>query len=170
MKNLLLIIVILFLCLPVYAKEISITERLDCSIKGALKYGIPVDMLLAISSIENGQSGKAYKNKDGSIDYGVMQINSIYIKDLNDNYKLKITPEEILNNNCYAFEIAAFKVREHLKNDKGSFLSKIANYHSRTTDLNKNYQTKLIQHSNIWRNYLKNNKYTVYQWEYSNLK
>ena len=88
-----------------------------------------------------------------------------------DDFATNTVPvvEEILNNNCYAFEIAAFKVREHLKNDKGSFLSKIANYHSRTPDLNKNYQTKLIQHSNIWRNYLKNNKYTVYQWEYSNL-
>lgn len=154
----------------IYAEELAIDERLDCSIQASLKYGIPVDILLAISSIENGRVGKAYKNKDGSVDYGVMQINSIYLKDLKDTYNRIVTPEEILNNTCYAFEIAAFKVSEHLKNDDGSFLKKIANYHSKTPDLNRHYQTKLIQHSNIWINYLKKNKYTVYQWIYADLK
>ena len=154
----------------IYAQELSINNRLDCSIQAAIKYGVPVDILLAISSIENGQPGKAYKNKDGSIDYGVMQINSIYLKDLKDTYNRIVTPEEILNNTCYAFEIAAFKISEHLKNDDGSFLKKIANYHSKTPDLNRNYQTKLIQHSSIWRKYLKQNKYTVYQWSYADLK
>ena len=154
----------------VYAEELQIKERLDCSIQAGLEYGIPIDILLAISSIENGQPGKAYKNKDGSIDYGVMQINSIYLKDLKDTYNRIVTPEEVLDNTCYAFKIAAFKISEHLKNDDCSFLKKIANYHSKTPDLNRNYQTKLIQHSSIWRKYLKQNKYTVYQWSYSDVK
>lgn len=163
-------LLITFFNFNLYAEELTINERLDCSIRASLKYGIPVDILLAISSIENGGVGKAYKNKDGSVDYGVMQINSIYLKDLKDTYNRIVTPEEILNNTCYAFEIAAFKVSEHLKNDDGSFLKKIANYHSKTPDLNRNYQTKLIQHSSIWRNYLQQNKYTVYQWTYADLK
>lgn len=154
----------------VYAEELTINERLDCSIKASVKYGVPADILLAISSIENGKIGKIYKNKDGSFDYGVMQINSIYLKDLELNYNKIVTPEEVTNNTCYAFEIASFKIKEHLKNDSGSFLKKIANYHSRTPDLNRNYQTKLIEHSKSWRNYLINNKYNVYKWSYSDLK
>lgn len=170
MKKIIFALLILFAYLYVCAEEITINERLDCSVNASLKYGVPIDMLLAISSIENGKKDKAYTNKDGSVDYGVMQINSIYLKDLQQTYNKTVTPEEILNNNCYAFEIAAFKVSEHLKNDSGSFLQKIANYHSRTSDLNKNYQAKLIQHSSIWRNFLQNNKYTLYQWTYEDLK
>ena len=94
----------------VYAEELTINERLDCSIKASVKYGVPADILLAISSIENGKIGKIYKNKDGSFDYGVMQINSIYLKDLELNYNKIVTPEEVTNNTCYAFEIASFKI------------------------------------------------------------
>lgn len=171
--NLFKIIAILsfiFLNYNIYANELPIDTRINCGIQASLKYGIPIDILLAISSIENGEIGKAYRNKNGSIDYGVMQINSIYIKELKETYNKDIKLEELLYNTCYAFEIAAFKISKHLKIDKGTFLSKIANYHSKTPDLNKKYQTKIITHSNIWRNYLKNNKFNVYQWSYSDLK
>ena len=38
----------------VYAGELQIKERLDCSIQAGLEYGIPIDILLAISKTRGG--------------------------------------------------------------------------------------------------------------------
>lgn len=167
-----IVIFLLFLSITIfsgfysYSQELPIETRINCSIEAGLKYNIPIDYILPISSIENGRVGQAYKNKNGSIDYGVMQINSVYLKDLEKNYNMIVTPEEVSDDSCYAFEIVAFKINQHLKNDKGTILERVAMYHSKTPDLNKNYQTKIIQQSAIWRNYLRNNKYTLYEWSY----
>ena len=167
------IFTIIFLFINTYfciAGEVDLNTRVDCAAKAALNYGIPVDILLAISSIENGEIGKAYKNPDGSYDYGVMQINTIYIKDLKNNYNIEILSDKIMNDVCYAFNVAAFKIKEHLLQDNGEFLQKIANYHSKTLELNRNYQTKIIEHSASWRKFLTKNKYEVYAWSYTDIK
>ena len=73
----------------IYAKdfpvnnEFTVKERIDCAVQASIKYNVPVDVLLAISSIENGNIDTISKNTNNTYDYGVMQINSDYIKDLN---------------------------------------------------------------------------------------
>ena len=88
-----IIIYIIILCLlnssSIYAKdfpvnnEFTVKERIDCAVQASIKYNVPVDVLLAISSIENGNIDTISKNTNNTYDYGVMQINSDYIKDLN---------------------------------------------------------------------------------------
>lgn len=160
-----IIFISIFLESIAFSYEMDIGERIECGVTSAIKHNIPADILLAISTIENGEAGVGYRNKNGSIDYGIMQINSVYIKELKDRYNIIATPEEIMAPTCYSFDIAAFKISEHLKNDSGSFLARVAAYHSRTEDLNRLYQTKLIEHSSQWRKIFVGKKYLTYLWQ-----
>lgn len=165
------IIIILFIIyIPTTGYTITVNERLDCAVQAVLKYGIPVDILLAISSIENGNIDTIRKNTNGSYDYGAMQINSIYIQELKERYNIEVDMNLLISNLCYNFDIAAFKIKEHIKNDNGDFLKKIANYHSYTPELNKYYQSKIILHSDSWRKLLHTNNIDTYLWSEQDLK
>ena len=106
-KLLLSIILILSFTQIIFAKdfpidnEFTVQERLNCSIQAGLKYNVPIDVLLAISSIENGNIDTISKNTNNSYDYGVMQINSIYIKELNNKGFLYLAYIHIFPNILY---------------------------------------------------------------------
>ncbi|WLI78761.1 lytic transglycosylase domain-containing protein [Kosakonia sp. H02] len=62
------------------------------------RYGIEPELLQAIATVESGLSATAFnKNRDGSTDVGLMQINSQHFKYLK---KYRITPGSLLNNPC----------------------------------------------------------------------
>lgn len=142
--------------------EFPIKDRINCAAKASIKYNVPVDALLAISSIENGNIDTVSRNSNGSYDYGVMQVNEIYIYDLNKKHGLNLTKEDFLKKDCFSFEVAAFKVKEHIKFDQGDLLTKIAMYHSRTPRLNKIYKKKLINHARYWSDFLLKNNFKLY--------
>ena len=142
--------------------EFTVEERLNCAIQAGLKYNVPVDVLLAISSIENGNIDTISKNTNNTYDYGVMQINSDYIKDLNNKYNLNLKYQDFLQDNCFSFEVAAFKIKEHIKNDSGDLLTRIAMYHSKTYKFNEIYKQKLIYYCKYWSDYLNDKGYKLY--------
>ncbi len=168
-KKFILYIIIYFVCINIsYAKdfpinnEFTVEERLNCATQASIKYNVPVDVLLAISSIENGNIDTISKNTNNSYDYGVMQINSIYIKELNDKYNLNLTYEDFLNRDCFSFQVAAFKLKEHIKFDKGDLLTRLAMYHSKTPSLNEIYKKKIVFHSKYWSDFLLQNNFKLY--------
>ena len=168
-NKLILIFSFLFVAtLSSYAKEFpidnefSIKDRIHCAAKASIKYNVPVDALLAISSIENGNVDTISKNINGTFDYGVMQINEVYINDLNKKHNLKLKKEDFLKKDCFSFQVAAFKVKEHIKFDNGDLLTKIAMYHSKTPKLNEIYKQKLINHARYWSDFLQNNNFKLY--------
>ncbi len=167
-KLLLSVIFILFLIEISSAKdfpidnEFTVTERLNCSIQAGLKYNVPVDVLLAISSIENGNIDTISKNTNNSYDYGVMQINSIYIEELNDKLNLDLKKEDFLKRDCFSFQVAAYKLKEHIKFDNGDLLTKLAMYHSKTPKYNDIYKKKIIAHAKYWSNFLQNSNFKLY--------
>ncbi len=165
MKYLFMLLMLFLLTNTVGA--MSLEKRIECGLESAIKYDIPADILLAISTIENGRYDVGYRNSNGSIDYGVMQINTIYIKELKDRYDMVVSPEDLLTTSCYSFQIAALKVSDHLRNDSGSFLQRVANYHSKTPDLNRYYQTLLIKHSSDWRKVFQSREYLTYIWSFN---
>ena len=122
--------------------EFTVEERLNCAIQAGLKYNVPVDVLLAISSIENGNIDTISKNTNNTYDYGVMQINSDYIQDLN--------------------QTAAYKLKDHIKFDKGDLLTRLAMYHSKTPKYNEIYKKKIVFHSKYWSDFLLKNNFKLY--------
>jgi len=128
-------------------------ERVVCSITAAIKYEIPANILLAIAEKEGGKPGHWVRNSNGTHDVGSMQFNTAYLQDL---FKYGITPDHVANPGCYAYDLAAWRVRLHIKNDKGDIWTRAANYHSRTPKYNAKYRTDLIVRAVKWANWLEN--------------
>ena len=126
-------------------------ERVVCSIIAAIKYEIPDNILLAIAEKEGGKPGQWVNNRNGTYDVGSMQFNTSYLQDLS---KYGITAEHVARVGCYAYDLAAWRVRLHIRNDKGDIWTKAANYHSRTPKYNAKYRSDLIARAVKWADWL----------------
>ncbi len=128
-------------------------ERVVCSITAAIKYEIPANILLAIAEKEGGKPGQWVSNSNGTHDIGSMQFNTVYLVDLAPH---GITADDVAQSGCYPFDLAAWRVRQHIKNDKGDIWTKAANYHSRTPKHNSRYRADLITKAVKWADWLEN--------------
>ncbi|MCB1984841.1 MAG: transglycosylase SLT domain-containing protein [Burkholderiales bacterium] len=129
-------------------------ERVVCSIIAAVKYEIPANILLAIAEKEGGKPGLWVENSNGTHDVGSMQFNTAYLDDLS---QYGITADHVAQASCYAYDLAAWRIRQHIKNDKGDIWTKAANYHSRTPEYNSKYRSDLILKATKWADWLESN-------------
>jgi len=126
-------------------------EKVVCSITAAIKYEIPANILLAIAEKEGGKPGQWVRNSNGTHDVGSMQFNTLFLQDLS---KYGIKPDHVEKPDCYAYDLAAWRVRLHIKNDKGDIWTKAANYHSRIPKFNAKYRADLIVKAVKWADWL----------------
>ena len=129
----------------------EIKERIVCSVVAAVKYDVPANIVLAVAEVENGKPGQYVRNTNGTFDVGPMQFNTDYLADL---AKYGITPEAVANGGCYPYELAAWRLRGHIRNDSGDVWTRAANYHSRTPKYNAIYRAKLIRAARKWADWL----------------
>ncbi len=72
--------------------------RADCWQLAGERYGIEPELLQAIAIVEsNGNTRAINKNRDGSMDVGLMQINSIHFDALR---KFRISQKDLLTDPC----------------------------------------------------------------------
>ena len=133
-------------------------DRVVCSITAAIKYEIPANILLAIAEKEGGKPGQWVHNSNGTHDVGSMQFNTAYLGDL---ARHGITIDDVAQSGCYPFDLAAWRIRQHIKNDQGDIWTKASNYHSRTPKYNSKYRADLIVKAVKWADWLENNLTTV---------
>jgi len=126
-------------------------ERIVCSITAAIKYQVPANIMLAIAEKEGGRPGMVNINKNGTFDIGPMQFNSVYLRDLR---KHGISPVHVAAKGCYPYDLAAWRLRQHLLYDTGNLWARAANYHSRTTQYNLPYRDDLIKKGYKWAMWL----------------
>jgi len=126
-------------------------ERVVCSVAAAIKYEIPANILLAIAEKEGGKPGQWVRNKNGTHDVGAMQFNTSYLKDLS---RYGIKPDHVSAAGCYAYDLAAWRIRLHIKSDRGDIWTRAANYHSRTPKYNARYRLDLMNRANRWAEWL----------------
>jgi len=125
-------------------------EHIVCAIVAAVKYEVPTNILLAIAEKEGGKPGQWSKNANGTYDVGPMQLNTSYLEDLK---RYGIAPKDV-ERGCYGFELAAWRIRGHLKHDKGDIWTNAANYHSRSTRFNRIYRQDLQKKATRWQHWL----------------
>ena len=125
-------------------------ERVLCSIHAAVKNDVPVNILLAVAEKENGKSGQRIKNTNGTYDIGPMQFNTTYLKDLN-RYGIK---ENDVYSGCYPFDLAAWRIKNHIEHDNGDLWTRVSNYHSRTPKYNEVYRKDLILKALKWAEWI----------------
>lgn len=125
-------------------------EHIVCAIVAAVKYEVPANILLAVAEKEGGKPGQWSKNANGSYDVGPMQLNTTYLQDLQ---KYGIAPKDV-ERGCYGFDLAAWRIRGHLKHDKGDMWTNAANYHSRSPRYNRIYRQDLQKKAGRWQHWL----------------
>jgi hypothetical protein len=81
-------------------------------------------------------------NNNGTHDVGPMQFNTSYLSDL---ARYGITANEVAVAGCYSFDLAAWRLRQHIQKDKGDLWTRAANYHSRTPQYNSVYRADLMR-------------------------
>ena len=126
-------------------------ERIVCSIASAVKYEVPANIVLAVAEKEGGRPGQWVRNTNGTHDVGPMQFNTTYLRELE---RFGITANDVAARGCYAFDLAAWRLRMHLRNDKGDLWTRAANYHSRTPRLNTVYRADLMRKAVKWADWL----------------
>lgn len=126
-------------------------ERVVCSITAAVKYEVPANIVLAVAEKEAGKPGQWVENTNGTHDVGPMQFNTAYLVELR---KYGITPQDVAQGGCYSYDLAAWRLRGHLRNDKGDIWTRAANYHSRTPEYNAVYRADLVKRAGKWESWL----------------
>ncbi|MDV7248935.1 MULTISPECIES: transglycosylase SLT domain-containing protein [Xanthomonas] len=126
-------------------------ERVVCSISAAAKYEIPANIVLAIAEKEGGKPGQWVRNDNDTYDVGAMQFNTAYLSDL---AKYGIGANDVAAAGCYAFDLAAWRLRGHILKDKGDLWKRAANYHSRTEYYNAIYRADLKAKAAKWADWL----------------
>ncbi len=129
----------------------QIDERVVCSIAAAEKYQIPANILLAVAEKENGKPGQWVRNENGTHDVGPLQFNTAYLRDL---AHYGISPANVAAGGCYSYDLAAWRLRQHLIKDHGDLWTRAANYHSRTPRVNAIYRADLMRRAVRWADWL----------------
>jgi hypothetical protein len=121
---------------------VPLTE--ECVIETAARFSLPEKLLWSILAVEGGKVGKFSTNKNGTIDLGPMQINSIWL----DNFAEYVSASEVLYNGCVNVQVGAWILRSHINLAAGDFWKGVGNYHSKTPLLHQRYQEKIYAKSN----------------------
>lgn len=126
-------------------------ERVVCSISAAMKYEVPANIVLAVAENESGKPGQWVRNANGTHDVGSMQFNTAYLGEL---ARYGITANDVAAAGCYSFDLAAWRLRQHIRKDKGDLWTRAANYHSRTVRYNVIYRADLMAKAVKWADWL----------------
>jgi hypothetical protein len=126
-------------------------EMVACSLAASLAYDVPANILLAIAEKEAGKPGQWVRNTNGTYDVGSLQFNTAYLRGLS---RFGIAPADVAAPGCYAFLLAAWRIRAHLHDDTGDVWTRAANYHSRTPRINARYRADLIHRAARWSSWL----------------
>lgn len=115
----------------------------QCFNAAAAKHGVPVDVLVSIAEQESGFNPKAINgaNKNGSTDYGIMQINSWWLPRL---AKYGVHKAADLYDPCTNIEIGAWIFAQGIKTHGWNWRG-IGAYNAATDSKRLNYAEKILK-------------------------
>lgn len=121
-------------------------QYLACLAVVSAFYHLPPHVLPSIQLVEAGDPGLASRNKDGSVDLGVMQINSLWIAPLAQHTRQSQTAvrQRLLHDGCFNIAAAGAILRIYLNEEKGNLLRAVGDYHSHKKLRNLSYQLKVL--------------------------
>lgn len=125
------------------ARTITATTTVDaCIVQASNHYGVPEAHFRGILAQEGGKTGMRNRNRNGSYDLGVGQINTIHLAELS---KYGIGERELMYNDCLNVHVAAYRFRYEIDRVGGDVWRGVGNYHSRTPTLSATYRERVAQ-------------------------
>ncbi|MEO8964322.1 MAG: lytic transglycosylase domain-containing protein [Gammaproteobacteria bacterium] len=113
-----------------------------CIIQAEAIYHVPVVLILSVMRQENGRNGQAVKNKNGSYDLGVMQINTRWLPALS---RYGYTQEDLQYDPCKNVMAGTWILANNIATSNMLWAG-IGNYHSHTPQYNASYQNDIYKH------------------------
>jgi len=121
-----------------------------CFDEAGRNYGVSPALLRGIARVESGMRPDAVNyNSNGSADFGLMQVNSFWLK------ALKTTSRELLENGCFNVMAGAWILRDCLDRH-GETWNAVGCYNASSHDKRVNYSWK------VYRELLKGSKTAPY--------
>lgn len=159
MKKTTLLIILLFSLTIGYAKTYE-----ACFKRAAKKNNVPLDILLAVSFTESSfRHSSRNSNRNGTADYGLMQINSIWAKEA---HKYGYQWSKIKRNACTNIMFGSLILKNNKKR-LGSWKSAIGAYNAGFANTAKakkrrlKYYKKVIRNRAVAKRYIKRLKRKV---------
>ena len=122
----------------------------ECINQAAIAYHVPATLILSVLAVEGGAVGLASANKNGTVDYGPMLINSIWLS------KIRLygyTQHQLQYDPCVNVKVGAWILSQNIANAATTWRG-VGSYHSHTAILNQQYQTKVSEVYQLLANYL----------------
>lgn len=124
---------------------------IECINQAAITYRVPATLILSVLAIENGRAGSASPNRNGTFDYGPMQINSIWLSKIR---RYGYTQQQLQYDPCVNVKVGTWILSQHIANDTSNLWRGVGDYHSHTARLNHNYQIKVSEVYRLLASYL----------------
>lgn len=125
---------------------------IECINQAAVVYHVPATLIISILGVEGGRVGMASPNKNGTFDYGPMQINTIWLEKIRP---YGYTREQIQYDPCANVMVGAWILGTNIASSS-DFWRGVAGYHSYTLPLNEEYQYKVKGYFGLLSRYLSN--------------
>lgn len=121
----------------------------QCLERTAKRYALPATLLRAIRDVEGGREGIWRRNTNHTYDYGVMQINSVWLPRLKP---LGYDAYVLTHDQCASIAVAGWilaqafaEAGDGVASDAQRYWQAVGRYHSATASLNRRYAER------VWR-------------------
>lgn len=111
----------------------------SCAIKAGKYYDVSPYLVQTVLQIEGGVKGSKVRNSNGTYDYGPMQINTIWIKELERLENIKVKEQDLINDVCYNIHIGTWILSSRISEVNGDVWRGLGNYHSKTRKFHDRY-------------------------------
>ena len=133
---------------------------IECINNAAITYHVPATVIIAVLQVEGGKVGMARQNPNHTIDYGPMQVNSLW---LNSLQRYGITRQQLQYNPCVNVAVGTWILSRKIANSPHSNLwHGIADYHSSDPKENRRYRHAVSEAYVRLTHYL--NQPTTHSW------
>ena len=125
---------------------------IECINQAAVAYHVPATLILSVLATEGGHVGLASANKNGTFDYGPMQINSVWVPKIQ---AYGYTKQQLQYDPCVNVTVGTWILSQNIANSSTAWRG-IGGYHSHIATLNYHYQTKVSEVYQLLSRYLSN--------------
>lgn len=126
------------LFIPFFLLLIPLSAQAFCFEEAGARYGVSPQILWAIAKAEsNFDPAASNLNNNGSRDVGLMQINSLWKKELGEAW-------DFLDDPCHSVLVGAWILSRCLR-EFGNTWQGVGCYHSRTPHLNERYAARIAE-------------------------
>ena len=122
---------------------------LACMLAVSQFYHLPPRVLPSIQVVEGGRPGTISRNRNGTGDLGVMQVNTSWVPRIAESWHLppKEVAHRLIVEPCFNIATAGAIMRIYLDEAGGDVTRAVGYYHSHSPGLAGNYEMKVIRAS-----------------------